>query len=246
MLKKDQISQPHNNVDEKEIAKFTALAHDWRDPNGRFASVLAFNEIRLSYITSQLNRYFGGRKLSILDVGCGAGLLTQPLAELGHYVVGIDANATNIEVAKFHSRHLHNLSYRHELSHTLLQESQRFDLVLNTEVIEHVPNPAQLLEECGELVSAEGMMIVATLNRTLLSYLVGIVGAEYILKALPKGTHSWTSFVTPYEVQKALRSKGFTIGNAQGMTYNPLTKKWRLTHSDKVNYILPAFKNELS
>ena len=244
MLYKDSLSIARNNLNPQETARFDALAHAWRDPNGAFATVLSFNEIRLTYIKAEMAKHFGCKTISIVDVGCGAGLLTQPLAEMGHQVLGIDASGVNIDVANHHGGAFSNLTYRHTLSEALLKEEQRFDLVLNTEVVEHVPDPAALLKECGELVSPGGMMIVATLNRTWQSYLIGIIAAEYLLRALPKGTHEWRAFVTPDEVKNALLSHEFVFGEAKGMTYNPLTKRWRLTNSDRVNYLLSAIKSE--
>lgn len=243
MLYKDKLTNASNNLNASEIERFDALAYEWRNPNGAFANVLAFNEIRLKYIRSEILGHFGNKPISILDVGCGAGLLTQPLAEMGHEVVGIDASGVNIDVASHHGRFLKNLAYRHTLSNTLLNEEKRFDLVLNTEVVEHVPYPARLLAECGELVMPGGMMIVATLNRTWQSFVIGIIGAEYILRALPIGTHSWRAFVTPEEIKHALQTSSFSFGEPRGMRYNPICKRWRLTNSDKVNYLLTARKS---
>jgi 2-polyprenyl-6-hydroxyphenyl methylase/3-demethylubiquinone-9 3-methyltransferase len=248
MLLKDTLTKPQTsnqdlpNISDDEIAKFDALANEWRDPNGKFANVLAFNRARLSYVKQQISAHFGPKKISILDVGCGAGLLTQPLAEMGHSVVGIDASGVNIEVASRHAKGLENLQYRHVLSQSLLQETQRFDLVLNTEVLEHVPDPTKLLQECSQLVSPHGIMILATLNRTWQSYLIGIIGAEYILRALPKGTHDWRAFVKPKEIEHTLSQKGYTLSQAVGMSFNPLSNSWRLTKSDKVNYLLTAYR----
>ncbi|ORT50154.1 hypothetical protein ST37_09570 [Vibrio sp. qd031] len=244
MLLKNRLSIPAKNgansanVDAAEVAKFDQLAHDWRDPNGRFSSVLAFNQVRLGYIQQQIIDHFGDKPISILDVGCGAGLLTQPLAELGHQVVGIDASHVNVRVATHHGKGIDNLEYRHCLSAELLSENKHFDLVLNTEVLEHVPDPSQLLEECAQLVHSQGMMILATLNRTWQSFLIGIIGAEYVLKALPIGTHDWRAFVTPQELENTLKPLGFHLGRATGMSYNPLTKKWRTTASTAVNYLV--------
>jgi len=240
MIHKDHLS----NIDKQQIKKFDALAHEWRNPDGKFATVMSFNQVRLSYIKSKITAHFGAKKLSILDVGCGAGLLTQPLAELGHQVLGIDASEFNVQVASRHGKHLDNLNYSHALSGSLVEDKRVFDLVLNTEVVEHVPEPQQLLAECGQLVRPGGMVITATLNRNLFSFLIGIVGAEYILKALPKGTHSWRAFVTPAEVKQALGHQEFLFGSTQGMSYNPLSRKWKLTNWDKVNYLLDAYKKE--
>ncbi|MEZ9233080.1 bifunctional 2-polyprenyl-6-hydroxyphenol methylase/3-demethylubiquinol 3-O-methyltransferase UbiG [Vibrio amylolyticus] len=231
-----------DNLDTDEVKKFDALANEWRNPNGKFSSVLAFNQVRLDYTKRQIEQHFGDRTIRILDVGCGAGLLTQPLAELGHTVLGIDASQTNIRVASQHGQSIENLQYRHVLSGTILNESQTFDLVLNTEVLEHVPDPALLLKECAMLIAPKGMMVLATLNRTFQSYLVGIIGAEYVIRALPVGTHQWRAFVTPKEIQRVLIPLGLEVGKTQGMAFNPLTKHWRFSKSDKVNYLVPVFK----
>ncbi len=253
MLLKDKLSSPKNinckedNIDETEVAKFDALAHEWRNPNGKFANVLAFNQVRLRYVLEEIQHHFGDRKIRILDVGCGAGLLTQPLAEAGHHVLGIDASHVNVEVASKHGKALPNLRYRQALVETLIEERQHnvemeYDLVLNTEVVEHVPDPNALLSDCADLVAANGIMVVATLNRTLMSFLVGIIGAEYILRALPIGTHYWPAFVTPEEIKTTLEPKGFCLNQSIGMAFNPFTKNWKFTSSDKVNYLITAHR----
>jgi 2-polyprenyl-6-hydroxyphenyl methylase/3-demethylubiquinone-9 3-methyltransferase len=242
-LKKAQVTdQDSTNINQEEVAKFDALAEEWRNPKGKFSTVIAFNHERLRYVKQTIAERFGDQKITVLDVGCGAGLLTQPLAECGHSVIGIDASEVNIEVANRHGKGLDNLNYRHVLSRTLVQEGQRFDLVLNTEVLEHVPDPTQLLEECAQLVAPGGIMILATLNRTWQSYLVGIIGAEYILRALPKGTHDWHAFVTPQEIENTLTQQGFTMSQPVGMAFNPLTRQWRLCPSDKVNYLVTGYR----
>ncbi|WP_295893712.1 bifunctional 2-polyprenyl-6-hydroxyphenol methylase/3-demethylubiquinol 3-O-methyltransferase UbiG [uncultured Vibrio sp.] len=237
-----QRSDLSTNVDVEEIKKFDALAREWRDPKGKFSSVLEFNRVRLEYITSQITKHFGNRRIRILDVGCGAGLLTQPLAEQGHDVLGIDASETNIRVANEHGKSLENLEYRHVLSTTLIDEPTRFDLVLNTEVLEHVPHPDRLLRECAGLIASDGMMILATINRTILSFVVAIVGAEYVIRALPIGTHKWRAFVTPKEIQDALTPLDLTIGKTQGMKYNPITHQWGFSNSSKVNFLVSVLK----
>lgn len=243
MLSKDKLTGTPDNLSPEEVRRFDALAQEWRKPDGAFHTVHEFNRVRLHHILNEIQRHFGDAPLSILDVGCGAGILTEPLARAGHQVLGIDASAVNIRVARQNGWELAaNLSYRHCLSQALLEEGASFDLVLNTEVVEHVPDPARLLRECGALVRPGGMMVVATLNRTWKSYLIGIIGAEYVLRALPKGTHSWSAFVTPSEVVDALSSQGFSCDPPAGMSYNPLTRRWRLGSSDKVNYLMSAFK----
>ncbi|SDJ72988.1 3-demethylubiquinone-9 3-methyltransferase [Ferrimonas sediminum] len=254
MLHRDKLSPALGaNLSEQEIRKFDALAEAWWDPDGPFKTVLAFNAVRLQYIENTIDAHFSapigatdavsGQPLTVLDLGCGAGLLAEPLARRGHQVTAIDASAHNIEVAR---RHAHRsgtrVTYRHCLAGALLQERRQFDVVLNTEVVEHVPDPRALLTECAHLLKPGGLLIVATLNRTIKSYLVGIIGAEYVLRALPRGTHDWNAFVTPTEIIRAIAPLGFEINDLTGMSYNPFSRRWRLSHSADVNYLLSARK----
>lgn len=254
MLKKDKLDQTWNHsrtVDPKEIERFTALAAEWWNPDGKFRMVHKFNPVRRDYIIAQIARHFGRETaghasfagLRILDVGCGAGLLCEPLAALGATVVGIDATARNIEIARWHAAE-NNLApdYRHCLAGHVLETGARFDVVLNTEVVEHVADPQQLLRECSHLVASGGILIVATLNRTLRAFLLAIVGAEYLLRWLPKGTHDWRRFLKPAEIGAMVRQHGLSLKAVVGVSYSPLEGRWRLSGDASVNYMLLAKK----
>jgi len=252
VLMRDHLDTPWQvsaTVDPAEVAKFTALAEEWWNPDGRFRPIHKFNPTRRDYILSRIGRHFGMDPenengldgIRILDVGCGAGLLCEPLAERGADVVGIDATARNIEVARWHAKKSGvKVHYRHSLAAHLAAANEQFDVVLNTEVIEHVRNPQQLMRECCGLVRPSGMMVVATLNRTLRAYLLAIVGAEYVLRWLPKGTLDWRRFLRPEEVAAMLRPHGLAVTEEVGVSYNPLTGRWGLSGNTNVNYLLLA------
>lgn len=252
MLAKDQLGSSWNGtptVDPKEIARFSALAQEWWDPHGRFRPIHAFNEARLGYIVSRISGHFrraaGERHafagLDIVDVGCGAGLLCEPLAERGAEVVGIDAAARNIEIAHHHAteRRL-AVEYRHCLAEHLVASEEQFDVVLNTEVVEHVADPAQLMSDCCKLLKPGGIMIVATLNRTVRAYLLAILAAEHILRWLPKGTHDWKRFLKPDEIEAMLLPHGLSAIETVGVAYSPLSRHWRLAEDTGVNYMMLA------
>ncbi len=254
MLMKDRLDQTWNHartVDPKEIERFTALAAEWWNPNGKFRTIHKFNPVRRDYIVTQIARHFrrdvdGDEPfagLRILDVGCGAGLLCEPLAKLGATVVGIDATARNIEIARWHAAENDlALDYRHCLAEHVLETGERFDVVLNTEVVEHVADPEQLMRECCDLVLPGGILIVATLSRTLRAFLLAIIGAEYVLRWLPKGTHDWRRFLKPAEVRAMIEPHGFSAKDLTGVSYNPLRGRWRLSGDTSVNYMLLAEK----
>lgn len=254
MLTKDRLDQPWpraNTVDPNEIARFTALAEEWWNPAGRFRVMHRFNPVRRDYIVERIARHFRRDTtnaacfagLRILDVGCGAGLLCEPLAERGAEVVGIDATARNVEIARWHAaeRGL-TVDYRHCLAEHLTETGERFDVVLNTEVVEHVADPEQLMSQCCDLVSPGGLLIIATLNRTLRAFLLAIVGAEYVLKWLPKGTHDWRRFLRPGEVRAMIGRNGLDTGEVVGVSFNPIANRWRLSNNSSVNYMLLATK----
>ncbi|MFT5899462.1 MAG: 2-polyprenyl-6-hydroxyphenyl methylase/3-demethylubiquinone-9 3-methyltransferase [Glaciecola sp.] len=234
------------NVSSQEIEKFDRLAESWWDPGGQYKTALIFNDARISYFVPQICQHFNRnpshkdclKGITVLDVGSGGGLVCEPLAALGASVVGIDASAMSIEVAKRHSikSGLH-IDYRHMLSTELARTNEQFDIVINAEVVEHVPDQAGLIKECGSLTKQDGMTILATLNRTLKSYIIAILGAEYIMRYLPIGTHSWDKFVTPAELNRMASAASLTKLSQSGMAYNPLSKKWRLTKDMAVNYI---------
>ena len=254
MLAKDRLDAPWDHartVDPQEIERFTALAQEWWKPDGKFRAIHKFNPVRREYIVKRIARQFGRdlakpdpfAGLTVLDVGCGAGLLCEPLAELGAEVVGIDATARNVEVARWHAaeRNL-SIDYRHCLAEHVVAEGERFDVVLNTEVVEHVYDPAQLMRDCSELVRPGGVMIVATLNRTIRSFVLAIVGAEYVLKWLPKGTHDWRRFLRPGEITAMIGRSGLKTVETVGVSFNPIADRWRLSGDTSVNYMLLAEK----
>ncbi len=254
MLLRDRLSQPWphaETVDPEEIARFTALADEWWDPKGKFRPIHRFNPVRQDYILDRIARHFHRDRnhdaalsgLRILDVGCGAGLLCEPLAERGAKVVGIDATARNVEIARWHAAQSGlDIDYRHCLAEHVLEVGETFDVVLNTEVVEHVADPEQLMKECSELVKPNGIMIVATINRTLRSFALAIVGAEYVLKWLPKGTHDWRRFLRPDEIRSMIESRGLEINGLTGVSFNPVSGRWRLSRDVSVNYMLLAAK----
>jgi 2-polyprenyl-6-hydroxyphenyl methylase/3-demethylubiquinone-9 3-methyltransferase len=234
------------NVSVQEIEKFDRLAESWWDPQGQYKTALIFNRARISYFVPEICKHFDRdpkaknclKGISILDVGSGGGLVCEPLAELGAKVVGIDASEMSIEVAKRHALTTTlQIDYRHMLSSELAKTKEQFDIVINAEVVEHVPNQAALIKECGNLVNQDGMAILATLNRTIKSYLIAILGAEYLMRYLPIGTHSWRKFVTPLELEQMACAAGLTKISGSGMAYNLLSKRWRLTTNMAVNYI---------
>jgi 2-polyprenyl-6-hydroxyphenyl methylase/3-demethylubiquinone-9 3-methyltransferase len=254
MLAKDQLDQPWDGgrtVDPAQIERFQRLAGEWWKPDGRFRGVHEFNAARRDYIVSRIARHFGRDRdgkdafagLRILDVGCGAGLLCEPLAERGATVVGIDPTARNIEIARWHAAEKAvPVAYRHCLAEHVLETGERFDVVLNTEVVEHVADPGQLMKECCALVKPGGVMIVATLNRTARSFALAIVGAEYVLRWLPRGTHDWRRFLRPGQIRAMIRRHGLRTREVMGMSYNPIAGRWRLSRDTGVNYMLLATK----
>ncbi len=250
MLDKSQLSLVNrsNNFSAAEIQRFDALAESWWDPNGHYKRVLDFNAMRWQRIKKQVEAHFalagGGSawsQLSVLDIGCGGGLLCEPFAVQGASVTGIDASQMSIEVAKAHAKKSSlDIDYRHCLSDELLQQPGRFDVVVNTEVIEHVPDQQALLAHCCQLLKPGGLLVLGTLNRTLKSYVFAIVGAEYVLKLLPKGTHDWRLFVKPAEMQSWLAKNGCASFATEGVAFNPFTGNWRNTADTSVNYLMFA------
>ena len=236
---------------DKEVARFEALATQWWDPDGNFAPLHRINPVRLTFIRNHLCSYFGRhfhqekplRDLSILDIGCGGGLICEPISRLGAKVMGIDAGEENINVARVHALQSDlDIKYEKLLPENAVKQGLSFDAVLNMEVIEHVANPESFIAACGALVKPGGVMVCATLNRTLKSLLFAKIGAEYILRWLPYGTHDWRMFFKPSELCTLLRTQEFAIADMKGLTYNILFDDWFLTKDLSVNYMLFAKK----
>ena len=240
-----------SNFSEQEIARFDALADSWWDPKGKYKTALDFNRARLKVIKAQIENHFGKGNLppdysalSVIDIGSGGGLISEPLAKLGAQVTGIDASAVSVEVAKRHAQNTGvKVDYRHKLSSEVVEEGRQYDVVINAEVVEHVPDQPLLIRECASLVKPGGLLILATLNRTLKSYVVAIVGAEYVMRYLPIGTHDWKKFVKPSELTSWV-GNDFTLTHQVGMRLNPFKGQWLTNSSLAVNYIQTYSRNK--
>ena len=240
-----------STVDAAEVERFARLSGEWWDPGGKMAVLHKFNPVRLAYIRDAACRRFGrdARQppcldgIRILDIGCGGGLLCEPLARLGAAMVGADPSLRNIEAAKLHAQsNMLAIDYRVTAAEALADAGERFDVVLAMEVVEHVADVGLFVRRCGEMVKPGGLMIAATLNRTLKSFALAIVGAEYVLRWLPRGTHQWDKFVTPNELEAAMTRADLAVTNETGVIYNPLSDQWRLSSDMDVNYMLAAEK----
>jgi 2-polyprenyl-6-hydroxyphenyl methylase / 3-demethylubiquinone-9 3-methyltransferase len=238
-----------STVDAAEVERFAALAAQWWDPRGKMAVLHKFNPVRLGYIKSAACRHFGRDErrldalsgLRVLDIGCGGGLLSEPLARLGAAVVGADPAAANIAAARHHAEVAGvAVDYRATTAEALADAGERFDVVLAMEVVEHVADLGLFVSVCAAMTKPGGLMIVATLNRTFKSFALAIVGAEYVLGWLPRGTHQWDKFVTPNELEAALARHGLTVTDEAGVIYNPLADRWRLSSDLDVNYMVVA------
>tara|TARA_B100000427_G_scaffold310722_1_gene300748 strand:+ start:194 stop:919 length:726 start_codon:yes stop_codon:yes gene_type:complete len=240
-----------NTVDKTEIEKFSKLAKDWWNPKGKFKPLHIFNPTRIKFIKEKLISYFNLRpdvheplqKINILDIGCGGGLLSEPLQRLGASVTGIDASKNNIEVAKLHAKEMSlNINYIH-CSPENFKTEKKFSVVLAMEVVEHVADVDLFIENCSKLLEKDGIMFVATINKNLKSYFYAIIGAEYILRYLPIGTHDWNKFLTPAELENIAINKKFLIDEVVGMKFNPFLKSWKISSDPSVNYISTFLKN---
>ena len=237
-------------INKEEIQKFSDLADEWWDVKGKFKPLHMFNPIRLEYIIEKIKQHFqtNGKNnflnnLSILDIGCGGGLISEPLARLGGVVTGIDASEKNIKVAQLHSEK-NNLNIRYiNKSPDEFKEFEKFDIILNLEVVEHVEDVNLYLKSCYKLLKKDGIMFTATLNRTFTSYLKAIIGAEYILRWLPIGTHDWNKFIKPEELEKNLMEKKFKTLDIKGLEFNPINSKWKRSDNLSVNYIICSKKD---
>ena len=238
-------------INKEEIQKFSKLAEEWWDVNGKFKPLHMFNPIRIEYITENIKKHFKIKNdkknflqgLQILDIGCGGGLISEPMARLGAIVTGIDASEKNISVAKLHSKK-NNLKIKYiNSSPENLKEIEKYDIILNLEIVEHVENVSFFIQSCQKLLKKNGLMFTATLNRSLTSYIKAIVGAEYILRWLPIGTHDWNKFIKPEELENFLIKENFSIFDIKGLKFNPFTNKWKRSKDLSVNYIICSFKN---
>lgn len=239
-------------IDPEEIAKFEAIAAEWWDPQGKFKPLHMMNPCRLDYITSQIAAEFDRdlestapfTGLRILDIGCGGGLLSEPMARLGADVVGADAGEGNIPVAQVHAAQSGlTIDYRNTTAEALAEAGEAFDVILNMEVIEHVADPLAFLTACARLLKSGGLHLCSTLNRTSKSYAAVIVGAEYVMNWLPKGTHDWSKFITPDELYDLLGQAGLEPVDKKGMVFNPIRWDWALSNSEfQVNYITASVK----
>jgi 2-polyprenyl-6-hydroxyphenyl methylase/3-demethylubiquinone-9 3-methyltransferase len=240
-----------STINKDEINKFSKIADEWWDINGKFKPLHMFNPIRIEYILDialnyfkiDKNKKFPLKNLKILDIGCGGGLISEPMSRLGAKVTGIDASDKNIQVAKLHAKNNNlKINYLNTTPENLDQHNE-FDIILNLEVVEHVENLDLYLSSCFKLLKKNGIMFTATINRTLTSYVKAIVGAEYVLRWLPIGTHDWNKFIKPEELEKKLTDLNFSITDLSGLNYNPIFQEWKRTKDVSVNYIISAEKN---
>jgi 2-polyprenyl-6-hydroxyphenyl methylase/3-demethylubiquinone-9 3-methyltransferase len=235
-------------VDSSEIAKFSAMAEAWWDPNGDFKPLHVLNPTRIGFIRDVAARHFVREPgdaaldgLTLCEIGCGGGLLTEPMRRLGAEVTGVDPSARNIGIARSHAETSGlKITYLQCAAEDMVDRGERFDIVLAMEVVEHVANVDVFIASCAELVKPGGLMFVATLNRTAKAFALAIVGAEYVMRWLPRGTHDWRKFVKPSELAHPLRRAGFVIEQMTGVAYNPLADRWSLSRDLDVNYMLAA------
>ena len=243
---------PTVGVDQAEIAKFEAMAGEWWDPDGKFKPLHMMTPCRLGYAVAQIAAQHGRdpkslrpfEGLRILDIGCGGGLLSEPMARLGAEVVGADAAERVIPVARLHAERMGlEIDYRVTTAQKLVEAGESYDAVLNMEVVEHVPDPQAFLDACAALVRPGGLMVTSTINRNPKSWLVAIVGAERVMRWLPRGTHDWAKFITPDELTAMLERAGLEPVDAKGLVFNPLAWEWRISERDlSVNYVTTAVR----
>ena len=238
-------------INKEEIQKFSDLAEEWWDVNGKFKPLHMFNPIRIEYILENIKKYFKIKKnkanfledLNILDIGCGGGLISEPMARLGANVTGIDASKKNINVAQIHSKKS-GLQIKYlNASPENFKDNFKFDIILNLEIVEHVEDINLYIKSCSKLLKKNGLMFTATLNRTFISYVKAIIGAEYVLRWLPIGTHDWNKFIKPEELESLLSKEEFSTINVKGLKFNPFFNKWKKSNDLSVNYIITSFKN---
>jgi len=239
-----------NTINKKEIDKFSEMANEWWDPEGKFKPLHKFNPIRIKYIKENIiNNFELNNKskplsgINILDIGCGGGLLSEPMSRMGANVTGIDASDKNIKIAKLHSKkNKLNINYLCS-SPEKLKITKKFDVILNMEIVEHVNDVDFFLKSCSKLLKKNGLMFVATINKTLKSYIFAIVGAEYVLRWLPIGTHEWEKFVKPEDLKKILMKYSLSLNKLEGMNFNIINDEWSISKDLSVNYIAKFIKN---
>jgi len=238
-------------INKEEIQKFSDLAEEWWDVNGKFKPLHMFNPVRIEYIIDNIKKHFkisqnepGFLKgLNILDIGCGGGLISEPMARLGANVTGIDASKKNINIAQIHSKRSGLKINYITASPENLSNKEKFDIILNLEIVEHVDNVNLYIKSCSQLLKKNGLMFTATLNRSFISYVKAIIGAEYILRWLPIGTHDWNKFIKPEELENFLSQEEFSTKDIKGLKFNPFLKKWKRSNDLSVNYIITSFRN---
>lgn len=251
-MTEDGMEAATQTIDPAEVAKFEAMAAEWWDPNGKFKPLHMLNPCRLDYLVTQIAAQFGRDLkaprpfdgLRLLDIGCGGGLLSEPMARLGATVVGADAAGGNIPVARLHAEQSGlEIDYRHCAAEDLAAAGERFDVVLAMEIIEHVADPQGFTNTCAELLAPGGLMFCSTMNRNPKSYMMAIIGAERVMRWLPVGTHDWSKFVTPDELYALIRGAGLDPVDRKGMVFNPLSWRWSLSDRDlSVNYVTASVK----
>jgi 2-polyprenyl-6-hydroxyphenyl methylase/3-demethylubiquinone-9 3-methyltransferase len=246
-------AQARSSIDPAEVERFSKIAAEWWDPKGKFAPLHKFNPVRLGFIRDQALYRFGrdakARRpfegLRLLDIGCGGGLLCEPMTRLGFHVVGVDASERNIGTASAHATEQGlEIDYRASTAEDLVAAGEpAFDLILNMEVIEHVADPGEFLRSCAQLLAPGGLMIVATLNRTLKAFALAKVGAEYVLRWLPAGTHDWSKFLKPQEIRGFLAQAPLAVDGPYGVVFDPLSGRWSQSHDTDVNYMMTVARD---
>ena len=239
-----------NTINKKEIEKFSRIAAEWWDPSGKFKPLHKFNPIRIKYIKENIINKFKLKnkkkpleKINILDIGCGGGLLSEPMTRLGANVTGIDASVKNIKIAKLHAKN-NRLKINYLCSSPEnLKINKKFDVILNMEIIEHVDDINFFMKSCSKHLKKDGLMFIATLNKTLKSYVFAIIGAEYVLRWLPIGTHDWEKFVKPEDLKKILIKNNLQIEKLDGMNFNIIKDEWSISKDTSINYIAKFIKN---